>query len=69
MKRNERNAVFKQSPMKSKYCETVLKKMLGCSLRYSPGLMFLIVSEFLTGLFFTGLVLLVAGSWKSFVGR
>lgn len=35
----------------------------------SPGLMFLIVSEFLTGLFFTGLVLVVAGSWKGFVGR
>jgi len=35
----------------------------------SPGLMFLIVSLILTGLFFTGLVLLVSGSWKSFLGR
>jgi len=36
---------------------------------FSPGLMFLIVSLILTGLFFTGLVLLVSGSWKSFLGR
>lgn len=41
----------------------------GICYRGLPGLIFLIVSLFLTGLFFTGLVLLVSGSWKSFLGR
>jgi len=67
--------LFGSRPMR--FCTTSVQMVLTkktnkrrrLSFFFSPGLMFLIVSLILTGLFFTGLVLLVSGSWKSFLGR